>query len=348
MLIRPVHPDDAEQLYRIVSHPAVARTLMQLPSMEFSETEAFLADRRPGKHRLVAEIDGSVVGSGSLSHNQRARMNHMGTLGLMVHQDYWGQGVGSALVGALMDLADNWLNLMRVELDVFADNPAAIHVYQKHGFVIEGTRRMVLFGDGRWHDEHLMARLRGVPDRGEPKDVVLPERKTSPPTAPQAALIRPLRREDAEGLHQMWRHPAVARTTLQLPSMEMFQVMDRIDNPPKQIHRLVAELDGHPVGIANMLISQNQRTGQKGRLGMMVHPDHWGKGIGTQLMAALVDLADNWLNVRRMELDVNVDNPAAIRLYQNFDFVIEGTKRYHNYGDGRWADSHFMARLRGV
>jgi GNAT superfamily N-acetyltransferase len=76
------------------------------------------------------------------------------------------------------------------------------------------------------------------------------------------------------------------------------------------------------------------------------NPEYWGMSIGTQLMDAILDLADNWLNLKRVELEVNTDNPAGVRLYEKSGFVIEGTKRFHTYGDGRWADSYFMARVR--
>ena len=68
--------------------------------------------------------------------------------------------------------------------------------------------------------------------------------------------------------------------------------------------------------------------------------------IDTQLIDAVLDLADNWLNLKRIELEVNTDNLAGVRLYEKSGFVIEGTKRFHTYGDGRWADSYFMARVR--
>jgi putative acetyltransferase len=79
---------------------------------------------------------------------------------------------------------------------------------------------------------------------------------------------------------------------------------------------------------------------------MAVHPDFWGQGIGSRLMEAALDLADNWLDLKRVELDVNTDNPGGFQLYEKFDFAIEGVKRYHTYGDSRWGDSYFMARIR--
>jgi putative acetyltransferase len=108
----------------------------------------------------------------------------------------------------------------------------------------------------------------------------------------------------------------------------------------------VAEVDGRVVG--NIVVGQldNPRMSNSGRLGMAVHRDYWGQGVGSRLMQAMVDLADNWLNMRRIELGVHPDNAAAIRLYQKFGFEKEGRRRLYNYGDGRWADADFMARLR--
>lgn len=62
------------------------------------------------------------------------RLRHSADIGIMVHKDYQNMGVGSALMERLLDLADNWLMLVRVELTVFADNERAIHLYEKFGF----------------------------------------------------------------------------------------------------------------------------------------------------------------------------------------------------------------------
>jgi putative acetyltransferase len=60
----------------------------------------------------------------------------------------------------------------------------------------------------------------------------------------------------------------------------------------------------------------------------------------------MLELADNWLNLHRVWLEVYTDNPTAIRLYEKYGFELEGTRRMYSYGDGRWADAYFMARLR--
>lgn len=52
-----------------------------------------------------------------------------------------------------------------------------------------------------------------------------------------------------------------------------------------------------------------------------------GRGIGSHLMAAAVDLADNWLNLYRLELLVRADNQVAIRLYEKFGFISVATRQ---------------------
>jgi L-phenylalanine/L-methionine N-acetyltransferase len=71
-----------------------------------------------------------------------------------------------------------------------------------------------------------------------------------------------------------------------------------------------------------------------------------GRGVGTELMEAALDLADNWLNLTRIELRVYVDNAPAIALYEKFGFEVEGTHRYFAFRNGEYVDAYSMARLR--
>ncbi len=88
------------------------------------------------------------------------RRRHAGGIGMAVRGDWQGQGVGSTLMEAALDLADNWLNLARIELHVYTDNEAGIALYEKFGFEIEGTHRRGAFRNGEYVDTYTMARLR--------------------------------------------------------------------------------------------------------------------------------------------------------------------------------------------
>ena len=80
-------------------------------------------------------------------------------------------------------------------------------------------------------------------------------------------------------------------------------------------------------------------------LGISVAPSAQRRGVGSALMAAMCDYADNWAGVLRLELNVYVDNEPAIALYRKFGFEIEGTNRAFAMRDGAYVDSHAMARL---
>ena len=79
----------------------------------------------------------------------------------MIHKDYQNAGVGTALMNALIDIADNWLMLIRLELSVFEDNERAIHVYEKCGFKKEGIKRMAAIRNGKYVNEYMMSRILG-------------------------------------------------------------------------------------------------------------------------------------------------------------------------------------------
>src|SRR5437867_3614981 len=64
-----------------------------------------------------------------------------------------------ALIAELLNLADNWLHILRIELMVFTDNASGIALYRKFGFEIEGTHRADVLRDGKLVDGYSMARF---------------------------------------------------------------------------------------------------------------------------------------------------------------------------------------------
>jgi L-phenylalanine/L-methionine N-acetyltransferase len=344
--IRSIHPDDIAPLHALLTHPAITAIAPQFLHREYSQTVADFQSAQAAMHRLVGVVNGQVVAYGWLRRITRPRMQHTAHPGLFVHPDFWGRGIGRRLFAALLDLADNWLRTWRLELPLDPDNSAARHLAEAAGFVAEGVMRQATFGNGRFHDAILYARLLHPPASTPPAASVTPQPLVHVLDAANA-IIRPPHPDDVDDMSELFRHPLVARTTLQLPSQEVWATRQRLGAaPPPGLHRLVAEDDGRAVGMITIYQQLEPHVMHSAGLGMSVRPDYWGLGIGSRLMAAIIDLADNWLDLKRIELDVNTDNPAGVHLYQKFGFEIEGTRRYHARGDGRWADSYFMARLK--
>ena len=71
-----------------------------------------------------------------------------------------GHGYGSDALIALVSFGFDQLRLERIELEVYAYNDRARAVYERVGFVHEGTMRRALYRDGAFHDVHRMAVLR--------------------------------------------------------------------------------------------------------------------------------------------------------------------------------------------
>ncbi|CFR31023.1 GNAT family N-acetyltransferase [Yersinia frederiksenii] len=158
--IRHVESTDYPALQQLFSHPQVYRDTLQLPLPSQDMWAKKIRDIPAGLHNLVACIDDGIIGSLAIEANQRARRRHVATFGIAVDAHYCGKGVGSALMACMIDLCDNWLNIQRIELTVFVDNAAAIALYRKFGFEIEGTSPHFAFRDGQFVAAHHMGRLK--------------------------------------------------------------------------------------------------------------------------------------------------------------------------------------------
>ncbi len=119
---------------------------------------ATMADSKDGVF-LVAKEEGRIVGSASLSRLPR-RMSHRSDLGVTVIKDCWNRGIGSMLLGAVIDFAkENSVEF--IELQVRSDNLAAIHLYEKFGFKKICTYPDFFKIDGRYFDvEYMSLRLK--------------------------------------------------------------------------------------------------------------------------------------------------------------------------------------------
>jgi RimJ/RimL family protein N-acetyltransferase len=81
------------------------------------------------------------------------------TLGIWIGKPYWGRGFGTDATRTLCRFGFRYMNLHRIELNVFAWNASAVRAYEKVGFRVEGTRRRSVFHGGLHTDSYLMGIL---------------------------------------------------------------------------------------------------------------------------------------------------------------------------------------------
>jgi L-phenylalanine/L-methionine N-acetyltransferase len=159
-------------------------------------------------------------------------------------------------------------------------------------------------------------------------------------------VVRRAESRDAEAIHAIFAGPNVIAGTLQLPYPSLEVWRKRLADVAPTDYFLVATIDGEVVGNLGLHeVSKSPRRRHVGGIGLSVRDDRQGRGVGTALMRAGLELADGWINYQRLELWVYTDNLPALALYRKFGFVIEGTCRAHAFREGVYADTYAMARL---
>lgn len=160
ILIRAMEPADVPELNEALNQPRAVWGTLQTPYTSAETRRKRLEGDDPNIRTLVAVVEGRVVGSASLHREAIHRRSHAAHLGMAVHDAYARRGAGRALLAAIVELADRWWNIRRLELNVYADNLPAIALYESFGFEREGLLRAYAWRDGAFVDSLAMARLR--------------------------------------------------------------------------------------------------------------------------------------------------------------------------------------------
>lgn len=162
IVIRHAEPDDYQALHGVYSQPIACAGTLQLPYVSKEVWKKRLSDNsEEGSFSLVACVEQEIVGSiGLFIIGYSLRRRHAASFGMGVHDQWQNKGVGTALMKAAINLADNWLNVVRLELTVYTDNKPAVKLYERFGFEIEGTLVKYAFRDGNYVDAYSMARIR--------------------------------------------------------------------------------------------------------------------------------------------------------------------------------------------
>lgn len=158
-----------------------------------------------------------------------------------------------------------------------------------------------------------------------------------------AITIRHMEEKDMDSLCDIYSFSTVLENTSQFMHLGSKRVQAIFASP--ELITLVADLDGRAVGHVTLVTRNKPKEKHIAGIVIAVHPEFHGKGVGSMLMAEAIDLSDNWLNILRLEVDVNTDNAPAIALHRKFGFALEGEKKLATFKSGNYADLYMMARL---
>ena len=166
IVIRSFEPADAAAISEVFGTVGTVEGTLQLPDMPIASRVEYLQKIEPTGCKLVAVSGGRIVGCAALHPvSASLRRSHARVLGIGILPQWQRRGIGRRLMERLLDWADNWGHVLRVELQVHADNERAIALYRSLGFVEEGRHRAYALKNGRYVDSFSMARLHPNPPR---------------------------------------------------------------------------------------------------------------------------------------------------------------------------------------
>jgi RimJ/RimL family protein N-acetyltransferase len=165
--LRALEKEDLPHFVRWLNDPEVRDHLNLYHPLSMEDEERWFEEQMkldPVQRPLSIEIQPSgeewvLVGNcGLVTLDWRTRTAELGIQ--IGEKTYWNQGYGTRAIQLLLKYGFQTLNLHRLWLRVYASNPRAIRVYQKAGFIHEGTLREGHFQDGRYVDVEIMSVLR--------------------------------------------------------------------------------------------------------------------------------------------------------------------------------------------
>ncbi|GAA1382548.1 GNAT family N-acetyltransferase [Catellatospora chokoriensis] len=174
--LRPLRATDAPALAASTLDPDVDRLTGTHTTFSLDVLERWYASRAEHDDRLdlaiVEQATGETTGEVVLSDLDARNRSCSFRIALFGGR-FFGRGLGTEASRMVLDYAFGTVGVHRIGLEVFAFNPRARRVYEKVGFVLEGTKRDALCWDGDWVDAHIMSVLAEgwAAHRGRPRSV---------------------------------------------------------------------------------------------------------------------------------------------------------------------------------
>ena len=157
--IRQTEPEDFKAIMELYAQPSCYSGTLQLPYPTEAKWKKKLSEDPADFYSLVALIDDEIVGQIGMQVNTYPRRKHTSNIGMAVDENFRNHGIGSLLLKEMVSLANNWLAVTRIELEVYVGNVKAIQMYKNNGFDVEGVAKSYAFRNGQYVDVNLMAKV---------------------------------------------------------------------------------------------------------------------------------------------------------------------------------------------
>ncbi|MGB3184449.1 MAG: GNAT family protein [Ornithinimicrobium sp.] len=165
----PIGADDAEAITRLIREDdeiarltgSVHSSTEQALDMPIEDLREIYGSWATATDRLVLGVIDNVTGDliGEVVLHDWDEGNQSCGFRILIGRVGRGRGLGTEATRLIIQYALGPMGLHRIGLEVYDFNPRARHVYEKVGFVHEGTGRDALLFDGQWIDVHYMAIL---------------------------------------------------------------------------------------------------------------------------------------------------------------------------------------------
>lgn len=164
--LRAMEREDLPQFVNWLNDPDVRQGLaaflplsMVREELWFEETLKHPVEQQPLS--MEANINAIWKLIGSIGFHDIDWVSRKAEIGIMIgEKSLWNKGYGTEAMRLMLQHGFETLNLHRVYLKVFSNNPRAVRSYEKAGFVLEGKLREAHFVDGSYTDDLIMGVLR--------------------------------------------------------------------------------------------------------------------------------------------------------------------------------------------